>query len=90
MQNAKAYTYILQCSDGSYYVGSTSNLELRLKEHNDGQSSYTSAHLPVKLVYKEEYDTLTEARHREMQLHKWSRVKKEKLINGEWTRPEHY
>ena len=90
MQNAKAYTYILQCSDGSYYVGSISNLELRLKEHNDGQSSYTCAHLPVKLVYKEEYDTLTEARHREMQLHKWSRIKKEKLINGEWTRPEHY
>lgn len=78
------YVYILLCSNGSYYVGSTSNLELRLKEHSKGKSSYTSAHLPVKLVYTEEYNDLTEARHREMQLHKWSRVKKEKLISGEW------
>lgn len=79
-----SYVYILQCSDGSYYVGSTTNLQLRLQEHSKGKSSYTSAHLPVKLVYTEEYDDLTEARHREMQLHKWSRIKKEKLINGEW------
>jgi predicted GIY-YIG superfamily endonuclease len=55
-----------------------------MKEHSEGKSSYTSAHLPVKLVYTEEYETLTEARHREMQLHKWSRVKKEKLISGDW------
>ena len=76
--------YILECSDGSYYVGSTTNLKLRLQEHSEGKSTYTSAHLPVKLVYTEEYESLTEARHREMQLHKWSRAKKENLINGEW------
>lgn len=43
-----SYVYILQCSDGSYYVGSTTNLQLRLQEHSDGKNSYTSAHLPVK------------------------------------------
>lgn len=80
----RPHVYILECSDGSYYVGSTTNLKLRLQEHLEGKSSYTSAHLPVKLVYTEEYKTLTEARHREMQLHKWSRVKKKKLINGIW------
>jgi putative endonuclease len=82
------HVYILECSDGSFYVGSTTNLKLRLQEHSEGKSSYTSAHLPVKLVYTEEYETLTEARQREMQLHKWSRIKKEKLINGEWSRPD--
>lgn len=79
-----ATTYILQCSDDSYYVGSTTNMTLRAKEHSEGSCPYTSSRLPVKLVYTEEYETLNEARHREMQIKGWSRLKKEKLINGEW------
>lgn len=79
-----ATTYILQCSDGSYYVGSTTNITLRAEEHNDGLCPYTCSRLPIRLVYSEEYETLNEARHREMQIKGWSRLKKEKLINGEW------
>ena len=75
--------YILECSDGSYYVGSTTNLKLRLQEHSEGKSTYTSAHLPVKLVYTEEYEDEHQARMREQQLHGWTRAKKEALISGD-------
>ena len=54
--------YILECSDGTYYVGSTNNLDRRLNDHEKGQSRYTKSRLPVKLVYNKEFDTLTKAR----------------------------
>ena len=76
--------YILRCANGQYYVGSTTNIELRLQEHCSGVGSgFTKAHLPIELVYTEEFDTIHEARLRERQLHKWSQAKKEALINGE-------
>ena len=76
--------YILRCANGQYYVGSTTNLELRLQEHRSGVGSgFTKAHLPIDLVYTEEYDTIHEARLRERQLHKWSQAKKEALIDGD-------
>ena len=60
------------------------NLEERLKRHNAGYGcGFTKAHLPVKLIYKEEYPTIEEAYQRERQLHGWSRAKKEALINGD-------
>ena len=78
-----ATMYILLCANGKYYVGSTENLEERLKRHNAGYGcGFTKAHLPVKLIYKEEYPTIEEAYQRERQLHGWSRAKKEALING--------
>jgi len=80
-----AYTYILKCANGQYYVGSTTNLELRLMEHQAGLGGkFTSTHLPVKLVYKEEYSSIEQAFARERQLHGWSRAKKEALIKGEF------
>ena len=80
-----AYTYILQCSNGEYYVGSTTNLEARLNEHQAGMGGkYTSTHLPVKLVYFEEYSSIHLAFSRERQLHGWSRAKKEALIRGDY------
>lgn len=79
-----AYTYILQCANGQYYVGSTTDLEKRLQEHQAGLGAkFTSKHLPVKLVYKEEYSSIDMAFARERQLHGWSRAKKEALIKGE-------
>jgi len=54
--------YILECSDGTYYVGSTNNLDRRLNDHDKGQSRYTKSRLPVKLVYNKEFGTLAEAR----------------------------
>ena len=79
-----ASAYILRCNDASYYVGSTSSLKLRIQEHLDGKCSYTSLRLPIELVWHGDYKTLQEAREREMQIKKWSRLKKEKLISGEW------
>ena len=78
-----AWMYILECSDGSYYVGSTKKLERRLAEHQEGiAAKYTSRRLPVKLVYSEEYDRVADAYNREKQVQNWGRAKREALING--------
>jgi putative endonuclease len=78
-----AWMYILQCSDGSYYVGSTRNLDLRFSQHQQGKGSqYTSTRLPVQLVYYEEYDHVSDAYAREKQVQGWSRRRREALING--------
>ena len=78
-----AWMYILKCADGSYYVGSTRNLDLRLSQHQTGKGSrYTSGRLPVELVYAEEYDRIIDAYAREKQVQNWSRAKREALING--------
>ncbi len=75
--------YILECGDGSYYTGSTNNLELRLTQHQAGEgANHTKKHLPVKLVYYEEFQRIDEAFNREKQVQGWSRKKKEALING--------
>jgi putative endonuclease len=78
-----AWMYILECCDGSYYVGSTKNLELRFSQHESGKGSrYTSGRLPVKLVYCEEYDRVSDAFYRKKQVQGWSRRKREALIEG--------
>ena len=78
-----AWLYILECSDGTYYVGSTKDLEYRLSEHQTGKGAkYTSRRLPVQLVYSEEYDKVTDAYIREKQVQNWSKAKRQALING--------
>lgn len=78
-----AWMYILKCSDGSYYVGSTKNLDLRMIQHQSGKGSrYTSGRLPVELVYGEEYDRVADAYYREKQVQNWGRAKREALIAG--------
>jgi len=80
---SRGYIYILQCADGSYYTGSTKNIEFRLAQHQTGQgSNHTRKRLPVKLIYVEEYQRIDEAFHREKQVQGWSRKKKQALING--------
>jgi len=80
----KAYVYILQCSNGKYYTGSTKNLKKRLNQHQMGEgANFTRKHLPVKLVYYEEFQRIDDAFYREKQIQGWSRKKKEALINGE-------
>ncbi len=80
------YAYILECADGSYYTGSTSNLELRIGEHSEGMNpkSYTYSRRPVKLVWCQEFATHDEAFQAEHQVKGWSRAKKEALISGDW------
>lgn len=77
------YTYLLKCSDGTYYCGWTDSLEKRLKAHNSGKGSkYTRARLPVELVYYEEFETKQEAMSREWHMKRLSRTEKEKLIKS--------
>ena len=70
--------YMLRCGDGSYYVGSSRNIEHRLWQHSRGAGGdYTSKRQPVELVFVQEFDRIDEAYVREKQLQGWSRRKRE-------------
>ena len=79
------YVYILQCSDGSYYTGVTTDLERRFYEHQEGliEGCYTHNRRPVKLAYVEESSDSIGAISREKQIKGWSRKKKGALISGD-------
>ncbi len=78
----KSHIYILECKNGSYYIGSTKNLEKRLKEHNDGKVYYTKTRRPLILKHTEEYDNYRLAFRREKQLKSWKkRVALERLFS---------
>ena len=79
------YIYILLCSDNSYYIGVTNNLEKRVLQHQNGfdLTSFTFNKRPLSLVYNEEFVDIKQAIEREKQLKKWSRAKKEALIKNE-------
>lgn len=77
------FTYMLHCSDDSYYVGQTDDLGRRLVEHDAGTTGgYTASRRPVRLVWSEEFSTREEARAAEVQIKKWSRRKKAALVSG--------
>lgn len=79
----KGYMYILLCADGSYYTGSTIDLNRRIEQHQNGEgANHTKKRLPVELVYFEEFDRIDTAFYREKQVQGWSRKKKEALIEG--------
>jgi putative endonuclease len=80
------YVYILKCNDESYYTGFTSNLEERINQHNEGKyiDSYTYERRPVDLVFYCEFTNVEMAIETEKQLKKWSRAKKEVIINNEF------
>jgi len=78
------FIYILLCKDGSYYTGSTNNVEKRFKDHLDGHGArYTKSHKPVKVIYREEFASKSEALKYEVKLKKLSRVKKEELVKSQ-------
>ncbi|MGL6174116.1 MAG: GIY-YIG nuclease family protein [Cellulosilyticaceae bacterium] len=78
------YTYILECGDKTYYTGYTTNVERRIKTHNQGKGAkYTRCRLPVKLIYKEILETKSEAMKREYAIKQLSRKQKELLIQGQ-------
>lgn len=81
-----SFVYILKCSDDSYYTGITSNLEKRIFEHSIGKDweSYTYNRRPIKLVFYAEFTDINLAIQSEKQIKKWSRAKKEALINNEF------
>jgi len=75
------FCYLLECSDSSYYVGITNDLELRVSEHNEGSgSAYTAARRPVRLLWYEEHETRSSATRREREIKGWRRARKEGLI----------
>ena len=79
----KGFVYILECSDGTFYTGSTNNMELRLTQHQNGVGAkYTSKRLPVNLIYIEEFTNISEAFYKEKQIQGWSRKKKLTLIKN--------
>ena len=79
------FTYMLRCSDGSYYVGHTENLEARVAQHQDGSyPGYTHNRRPVELVWSEQFADRDTAFWNERKLKGWSRAKKEALILGDW------
>lgn len=79
------HAYILRCSDGSYYVGHTDDLELRMAQHEAGTlGGYTARRKPVTLVWSDSFMTRDEAFAAERRLKGWGRAKKEALIAGDW------
>ena len=79
------YVYILKCNDGSYYTGHTDNIEKRLSEHKRGKvPCYTSARLPVELVFFQRCSSRYGALSAERRIKTWSRKKKEALIKQNW------
>lgn len=79
------YVYMLRCSDGTLYVGSTRNLEARMEDHARGKGGdYTSHRRPVTLVWTHETDSVADAWRLKRKLHGWSHPKKQALIDGDW------
>lgn len=77
------FMYILLCGNGTYYTGSTIDLDLRLEQHKAGEgSNHTKKYQPVELVYYEEFELVADAFKREKQIQGWSKKKKEALINS--------
>jgi len=77
------YVYILECKDKSLYTGITNNLERRFQEHRRNTTHYTSYNPPIKILYKEQHPTKSEAAKREAQIKGWTRKKKLTLIKGD-------
>ena len=79
--DAPYYVYIMECSDGSFYIGMTNNLERRLRAHNEGiASKYTRSRRPVALRYQELCGSRSQALIRECSLRLLSRKQKQELV----------
>ena len=75
------YTYIVECSDKTLYVGTTNDIEKRLIKHNAGKGAkYTRGRAPVKIRYSEVFESRAEACKHEYKLKRYSREQKLELI----------
>lgn len=75
------YFYLARCADSSLYSGITNNIRKREELHNAGRGSkYVRSRLPVRIIYFEQYANQSAARLREIQIKKWSKLKKEWLL----------
>ena len=79
------WTHMLRCSDGSYYVGHTDELDARVGAHQSGlMPGYTHKRRPVELVWSQAFPERDHAFAAERQIKGCSRAKKEALIRGDW------
>ncbi|MEX1028022.1 MAG: GIY-YIG nuclease family protein [Candidatus Paceibacterota bacterium] len=75
------YFYLLRCSDGSLYAGICIDLEQRVKTHQNGKGAkYTRSRLPVTLEYQEDHPSKGDALRRELEVKKWTKQRKERLV----------
>ncbi|BDV30555.1 GIY-YIG nuclease family protein [Microbacterium terricola] len=78
-----AHVYILECADGTFYVGSTLDLHRRVAQHAAGEgAAYTRRRLPVRLIWNTEFDDIGEAFLWEKRIQGWSHAKRKALIEG--------
>ena len=71
------FVYVLLCEDNTLYTGSTNNLEKRFEAHKSGKGSkYTRSHKPIRIIYKEEFQTKSESLKREIEIKSWPRERK--------------
>ena len=81
----KYYTYILLCKNNKYYVGHTNNLNSRFFRHLEATGAkFTKQNKPLRILWKQRFDTEIEAIQREKQIKGWTRIKKEKLVKKNW------
>jgi len=77
------HVYVVECSDGTYYTGYTTDVERRVAEHNDGTAAqYTRGRRPVTLIHVETYDSKSAAMQREYAIKQLRRPAKERLVRG--------
>jgi predicted GIY-YIG superfamily endonuclease len=75
------FFYLARCADGSLYAGTCLDPEERERKHNSGTGAkYTRSRRPVRIIYREELGTLSEARKREAEVKRWSKEEKEALV----------
>ena len=83
----KAYMYVVECCDGTYYTGYTTDVKKRIAVHNSGKGAkYTRARLPVKLIYVEDFDSKEEAMSAEALLKCQKRPQKERFLSEDQDR----
>ncbi|WP_458190527.1 GIY-YIG nuclease family protein [Haladaptatus sp. NG-WS-4] len=75
------WVYVVECSDGSFYTGYTTDVARRVAEHDDGEGAkYTRGRTPVELVYSKRFESKSAAMSREYKIKQFSRAEKERLV----------
>jgi putative endonuclease len=75
------HVYVLECSDGTYYTGYTTDVDRRVAEHDAGEGAkYTRGRTPVELRHVESFETRAAAMSREHEIKQLSRPEKERLF----------
>jgi len=76
------YVYVLECADGTFYTGYTTDVDRRVREHDAGEGAkYTRGRTPVSLVHVETFDSRSAAMAREHEIKSLSRTEKERIVD---------